>query len=410
MKDTTTAYAGVDWARAEHQACVVNEAGAELGNRQFEHSGEGLRAMADWIIRISGADPHLVAVAIETPHGPVVESLQERGFAVCSINPKQLDRFRDRYFPAGQKDDRLNARVLADSLRTDPGAFRLLVVPADAVLELREASRDADDLVAERTRLGHRIRQQLWRYYPQLLELGDVTESWLLELWEAAPTPRQGGRLRSSRIQRILKRNRIRRHDAAKVKAVLAREALPAAPGTERAAVASIARSIKRLHLVQQQLKDVKSEIEGLIRTADETGGEGAGQRDSDILGSIPGVGTTVLAALLTEAFDPIKRRDYRSLRALAGVAPVTKRSGASFIVKRRRAANKRLRNAVWHWSRVSIQRDPQSRAKYDALRDRGHRHARALRGVGDRLLYVACAMLRDGTLYRPHPDIRAAV
>jgi hypothetical protein len=71
-------------------------------------------------------------------------------------------------------------------------------------------------------------------------------------------------------------------------------------------------------------------------------------------------------------------------------------------MVKRRHAANRRLRNAVWHWARVAIQRDPRSQAKYRDLRQRGHRHARALRGVGDRLLYVACAMLREGALYRP--------
>ena len=57
------------------------------------------------------------SLAIETPRGPVVESLMERGFAVHSINPKQLDRFRDRLSPAGARDDRRDARVLATALR-----------------------------------------------------------------------------------------------------------------------------------------------------------------------------------------------------------------------------------------------------------------------------------------------------
>lgn len=403
MSETPTAWAGIDWARAMHQACVVDAEGRELGNRGFDHSGEGLAAMADWILELSGAPAAEVALAIETPHGPVVEAMEERGFRVYSLNPKQLDRFRDRFFPAGQKDDRRDAWVLADSLRTDPQAFRRLQIPSGAVLELRECSRDADDLVAERTRLAHRIRQQLWRYYPQLLELGEVTEGWILELWEAAPTPEEGRRLRRPRIGNILRRNRIRRADAGRVKEVLSQKAIDIAPGTERAASESIGRSIERLRLVQRQLRDLRNQIEALIEVAHGNGDdEEPGQRDSDILRSIPGVGATVLATLLSEAFDPIKRRDYRSLRALSGVAPITQRSGKSIIVKRRHAANKRLRNAVWHMSRVAIQHDRQSRCKYDALRARGHRHARALRSVGDRLLYVACAMLRDGTLYQP--------
>ena len=43
----------------------------------------------------------------------------ERSFAVHSINPKQLDRSRDRHSPAGAKDDRRDARVLASALRND---------------------------------------------------------------------------------------------------------------------------------------------------------------------------------------------------------------------------------------------------------------------------------------------------
>ena len=39
--------------------------------------------------------------------GPVLEALMDRGFTVYAINPKQLDRFRDRFSPSGAKDDRI---------------------------------------------------------------------------------------------------------------------------------------------------------------------------------------------------------------------------------------------------------------------------------------------------------------
>ena len=66
-------------------------------------------------------------------------------------------------------------------------------------------------------------------------------------------------------------------------------------------------------------------------------------------------------------------------------------------------AAHDRLRDAAYHWARVAAQRDPASRAKYQALRSRGHGHARSLRSVADRLLNIACAMLRDGVCFNPH-------
>src|SRR5947207_3057627 len=86
----------------------------------------------------------------------------------------------------------------------------------------------------------------------------------------------------------------------------------------------------------------------------------------------------------------------------LTGVAPVTRRSGKSQLVVRRYACNQRLANAVYHWARVAVQHDPTSRAKYAALRSRGHNHARALRSVADHLLNVACAMLRASTTFNP--------
>ncbi len=56
----------------------------------------------------------------------------------------------------------------------------------------------------------------------------------------------------------------------------------------------------------------------------------------------------------------------------------------------------------MYHWARVAIQHDPVSRERYAALRARGQRHGRALRTVADRLLAVACAMLRDRTQFDP--------
>ena len=94
--------AGIDWGSERHQACVVDAQGNIVGERAFAHSGEGLAALCDWLLSIAGA-ANTVAVAIEVPHGPVVDSLVDRGFVASAINPKQLDRLRDRFSVAGAK-------------------------------------------------------------------------------------------------------------------------------------------------------------------------------------------------------------------------------------------------------------------------------------------------------------------
>jgi len=407
-------YVGVDWASQTHQVCVLTAQGERLGERCFRHGGAGLGEMAAWILELTKAAGDQVHVAIEVPHGPVVESLIERGFAVYAINPKQLDRFRDRFSPAGAKDDSRDARVLADALRTDPHCLRRLAPADPLVIELREWSRIAEDLTQDRTRLANRVREQLWRYYPQIISItDDVAAPWVLDLWALVPTPDRARRVRKATIAKLLKHHRIRRIDAAGVLDHLQSEPLRVATGTTEAARAHIKALAARLSLLNRQLRQANEQLdrltERLAASGDAEPGQSAEQRDVTILASLPGVGRIVLATLLAEAFDPLQRRDYHALRCLCGVAPVTKRSGKSKIVIRRLAAQRRLCDAVYHWARVAVQHDPTSRAKYDALRQRGHGHARALRSVADRLLAVACAMLRTNTLFdQNHPRQQA--
>jgi transposase len=183
------------------------------------------------------------------------------------------------------------------------------------------------------------------------------------------------------------------------------------AQGTIEAATAHIRVAIERLRLVNRQLADVKLQLDRLCKKLAEpvAGNDGEnvpGQRqehrDATILDSLPGVGRVVLATMLAESPDALRRRDYHALRILCGTAPVTRRSGKSCIVTRRHACNRRLRNAAFNWGTIAVRYDPISKAKYETLRARGHGHARALRSVVDRLLYVACTMLEKRTLFDP--------
>jgi len=144
-------FAAVDWGSENHQVCVLDAQGDVASEREFRHSGAGLTQLADWIQSITGP-PNTVAVAIEVPHGPVVDVLLDRGFGVHSINPKQLDRLRDRFSLAGAKDDRRDARAAADGLRTDRHLFRCLQIADPHIIELREWSRLAEELQQERVR------------------------------------------------------------------------------------------------------------------------------------------------------------------------------------------------------------------------------------------------------------------
>src|SRR3954464_265709 len=297
MTDETRCwFAGVDWGSEQHQVCLLDATGKVVGERAFAHDGTGLVAMCDWLVSLAG-HPSSVAVAIEVPHGPVVDVLLDRGFAVHAINPKQLDRLRDRFSVAGAKDDRRDARVAAAGLRTDPHLFRHVAVSDPAVIELREWSRLAEELQQERGRLANRLRQQLWRYYPQLLELNeDVAAEWILALWTMAPTPAKAVDLSEATVSRLLGQHRIRRLDAASVLGVLRQPAITVAAGVTEAAVLHLRSLVARLRLANTELHQAEKKPDALCaRWTQEAPGAAPVRCEAAILRSLPGVGLVVL-------------------------------------------------------------------------------------------------------------------
>jgi transposase/transposase IS116/IS110/IS902 family protein len=396
---------GIDWGQSTHHVCVIDRSGKVLRECAVEHAAAELHALADWLIEQAAGLPGRIGVGIEVPHGVIVETLLERGLIVCSINPKQLDRFRDRYTVAGAKDDRRDAHVMADSLRTDWRAFSRIQLAEAELIALREDSRLHDELRAQCVQAGNRLRDQLLRYYPQVLAVGDVDEAWLWELWKMAPTPAHVQGLQKGRVQTLLKRYRIRRISASDVLDKLRVPAFSVAAGVVEAASRHIEVLLAQLALLHGQLKQCDTRLEQAMARLVSCQSEPAPPHepsDAKILLSLPGVGNLVGAAVLAEAGGPLKQCNRSMLRPRCGIAPVTKRSGKMLQVQMRYACNPRLRDACHYWGTSAVQYDARAAEHYHRLRARGCKHARAVRGVVDRLLDVLIAMLRDRTVYDP--------
>jgi len=393
-------FVGIDWGSRSHQVCVIDSDRAVLLEAAYVHSGPGLAELVAALLQIAQDNPGRLSVAIEQPRGAVVETLLEKGISVFSLNPKQLDRFRDRHTVSGAKDDRRDAFVLADSLRTDAAAFRRARLGDPLLVQLRELSRMQDELKADRIALGNRLREQLHRYFPQVLALGSVYDGrWIWELLEMAPTPETARKLGISKIRTLLKSHRIRSLTAEAVKERLSERALDVAPGVTDATSRNVRLLVPRLRLAHEQKLQVEREIETIL---DElaSGDQDDAPRDASLVQSMPGLGALGCATLLAEAWEPLERRDYSRLRLLCGVAPVTKQSGKQHAVRMRSGCNGRLRTAIHYWVGNAVQRDPRCKAHYAALRAAGHSHGRASRGVGDRLLATLVAVLKTRKPY----------
>jgi transposase len=396
-------WVGIDLGSQAHQVCVLDEQRKVVLERAVEHSGAALTALADELIALAGESAAAIRVATETPQSAVVETLLERGMEVFAINPKQLDRFRDRHSVAGAKDDRRDAFVLAQSLCSDGHLFKLVKLGGHVLVELRALNRMRAELIEEINILCNRIDNELLRFFPEFRSLGSMqSDPWLTELLELAPSPTQARSLRLPRLRMLLKKNKIRKHTAEQVRAALREPSVHVAPGVAEAASWHIRMLIPRLRLVREQERQCHRDIERLLEKLSVPEPDSEGQRDAAIIQSLPGAGTIVSATLLAEAWQLLAERDYPRLRSLSGVAPVTKRSGKTTHISMRRACNNRLRDGVYHWTLSCLRRDERSKAHYAQLRARGHNHGRAIRGVADRLLSLLIALLRRGETFDP--------
>ena len=158
--------AGVDWARDDHAACIIDGRGRKIATIMVEHTSVGLRDLVAFLGRHGVSE-----VAIERPDGPVIDALLAAEMTVVVISPNQVKNLRGRYGSAGNKDDRFDAYVLADTLRTDRARLRALVPDTDATIALRRTCRARKDLVKHRVAAANQLRAHLRNVLPGVIGL-----------------------------------------------------------------------------------------------------------------------------------------------------------------------------------------------------------------------------------------------
>jgi len=382
--------AGVDWARDDHAVAVVDAGGQVVERFTVAHTAAGLRDLVRRLAKL-GADE----VAIERPDGPVVDALLEAGLTVVVISPNQLKNLRSRYGSAGNKDDRFDAFVLADTLRTDRARLRPLVPDSPATVALRAACRARKDLVAHRIALANQLRAHLQRTFPGAVGLfAEIDSPISLRFLARFDCQERADWLSSRRMAAWLDSVGY----CGRVAPATLYARLTAAPrgaaGAEGAAQAHVTRAfLAALSTVVQQVKLLSEQIEEQL----------ALHADAHIFTSLPRAGTVRAARLLAEIGDCRARFPTpESLACLAGVAPSTRQSGKFRAVGFRWAADKQLRDAVCDFAGDSIRANPWAADLYRRATGRGHDHPHAVRILARAWLFVIWHCWQNGTPYDP--------
>ena len=384
---------GVDWASDHHDVCIVDADGTVRWRKRIGHDPAGIAELRA-AIAVHEPDPAQVAVGVETSHGLLVGALVEAGYVVYPINPKAAERFRDRRKPSGGKNDRRDAEVLAQAIRTDRANLRPLLPDSPLANEIATLARDRHALVREHTRLTNQLRSALNEYFPAVLVAFDLGADSTLAFLARYPTPAAAAKLSAFQIAAFLRARRANRDLAAK--AAAAKDAFRAPALAARPEIAPAkARLVRVICLQLQALRPELSAYEGELARLLKTHPEG------ELLLSLPGLGTVLASRVLAGTGDnPARFASAAGRCAYAGTAPMLLQSGTRTVVKARNACPKEFRDAVQQWADQARRRSRWAAECYRRHRERGHNHNESLRALGNRLLELLFELRRRGLRY----------
>lgn len=385
--DLTT---GIDWATDDHAVCIIDARGREVARAVVEHTSAGLRELTRLLARHGACE-----VAIERPDGPVIDALLEAEVTVVVISPNRVKNLRGRYGSAGNKDDRFDAFVLADTLRTDRARLRPLVPDAPQTVALRRACRTRKDLVGHRVAAANQLRAHLKTVLPGPADLfSEIDSVTSLAFLTRFDTQDRIDWLTPTRLARWLASvGYSGRTDPAKLHAHLS-DAPRGLTGPQATVEAGSTHAlIALLTTLVREIKKLETQISDQLDA----------HADAHIFTSLPRSGCVRAARLLAEIGDCRARFPTPdSLACLAGVAPSTRQSGKIRAVGFRWACDKQLRDAVTDFAGDSRHANPWAADLYNRARTRGHDHPHAVRILARAWLYVIWHLWQGHTAYNP--------
>ena len=382
-------FAGVDWAENNHVACVIDADGAVIQQVTISHDKAGIARLITTLQQYPPA-----GVGIERGDGPLVTALLTAGMTVFVIAPSQVKALRSRYGSAGNKDDRFDAFVLADVVRTDRRRLTPLRPDAQHTQTLRALVRARKDLVGHRIAVANQLRAHLLTVLPGVVGLfaeldAPVSRAFLTDF----STQDALDALTEQQLAAWLRRRRYTRKPAGVLLQHL-RDAVPGISGPAGQALAGITHAyLAALDTVMAQIDTLEHQIETALHA----------HPDAAIFTSLPRAGTVRAARLLAEIGDCRARfPTAAALAGLAGVTPSTRQSGNTRIVAFRWAVDKQLRDAVCDFAGDSRRDNPWAAHLYTQARARGKNHNHAVRILARAWLAIIYQCWTSHTPYQP--------
>lgn len=388
---------GIDWADQKHDVCVRLPIGTTKSFKINADTDDVEQLIAE-LARLADGRP--VAICLEKSRVRIIYHLMLReNIQLFLVDPKQLARYRESFSSGGAKDDIRDAALLLRLLRERRDELRVFE-PDDKLTRLvGQLGHTRRSLVDDRTRLLQQLQSKLKTYNPLPLSLasGNAKSGLLREIVRRWPDPRKFQRVHPQTLRKLLRRHGLK--DAQQIEQQL--ETIRSKPLVTRdaALIEPLAIQVKAILKQIQTLDEAIGELEKALKSAMQQ------HPDAELFTALPGAGEA-LAPRLLAAFGSQRDR-YRNADEIgqySGILPVTKQSGNTKHVSRRRACPKFLRQTFHEFAAGAKQWCTWSKAYYQWLtQEKKMRHHAALRKLASRWIRILFRVWHNRTPYDPN-------
>lgn len=378
-------YIGIDIAKFKHFASVVSSDGKVIVKPfSFENSRKGFMKLIE---KIENFQYPLIGLESTGHYAEnLIQFLYERNYSIAVINPIQTDSLRDSNIRK-TKTDKIDTMLIVQCLMLKK--YSLVSSKNIDMIKLRRLSRFRLEMVQQQTRIKTQLTACLDIVFPELVHFfkGNLhlkVSYVLLEKYSSAKA------IRSARIDgltNLLYNNSHGRYN--QERAIELKNLAKESVGLDNPAIElQIQCLIKQLHLYKKQIQDIDISIMTLMEII-----------NSPIL-TIPGVGYTLGAMIISEIDDIKKFSNPSKLLAFAGLDPVVKQSGnfQSDSLKISKRGSTYLRYAIYRVAFIIIYNNETFHNYYLDKRSQGKGHRVALGHVCNKLVRVIFKILTDDT------------
>lgn len=386
-------YVGIDWGDKNHRVFITDDTGERLDSFSIEHSLKGVESLFEQVRKFAKEQKEIL-FGLETSKGILVNSILEKGYIVYALNPKCVDRYRDRYKASKIKDDGFDAMVIANILRTDRQNYKPILPDSELTRELRLFTRDHQKLIRMKTMILNQLTACLKEYYPVALKFfSDLALQISIAFLKNFPTLEEAREMSKEKWERFLSRHHYPgvKEKACEIYEKLKESQFNVEPLIIRAKSQYMLSLIKQLELLLSDIKSFDDKIKELLEK----------HQDKEIFISLPGAGANLAARMISEFGDSRDRyKKVSSVQAEAGTAPITKASGEWKSVYFRRACRKSFRNTMQQFSLCSIKESEWAKNRYKQYIATGKEGSHALRCLGNAWLEIIFPMWKNHSPY----------